>query len=145
MRKIFNLNMSVRVFNDALFFYKMIWFFELVTNSLCGKTMALRTTTSPGIETLLPARKERKLGPWASQSRGKLNFLPITVIDGWSFPSWKRESCSILENCLFGSGSAVRWEKKFFLRGNQRFEERNSKSNVKFYHLAFLRRDSKVQ
>ena len=82
--------------------YKIIWFFELDPSSLWGKTMALSTTTSPGMETLLPERRQS-----SSSSDRCVRLLPITVIDGWSLPSWNNESCSILENCLFGSGSSV--------------------------------------
>jgi len=92
-------------------FYKIIWFFELDPSSLCGNTIALRTTTSPGIDTLLPKKNNR-----ISQT---INFsfffrLPITVIDGWSLPSWNNESCSIFENCLFGSGSKYQISFFFF-------------------------------
>lgn len=40
--------------------YNIIWFFELDPNSLCGKTIALRTTTSPGMVTLFPMNWKRR-------------------------------------------------------------------------------------
>lgn len=84
--------------------YNIIWFFELDPNSLCGKTIAFKTTTSPGIVTLLPENEQTLLFFFFKKIRF---YLPMTVIDGWSFPSWNNESCSILENCLFGSGSTI--------------------------------------
>ncbi len=81
--------------------YKIIWFFELDPSSLCGNTIALSTTTSPGMVTLLPEEKN----VFQNKQQEFVIRIPITVIDGWSFPSWNNESCSILENCLFGSGS----------------------------------------
>jgi hypothetical protein len=40
--------------------HKIIWFFELDPSSLCGNTIALSTTTSPGIVTLLPEEKKKR-------------------------------------------------------------------------------------